>query len=1117
MLAGLPVVPQVQLTTPPQQVAIAQSVSADQATPDAPQFNVAMAKAMTGVAPAILAERPIEQAAVVQRATAGPEGLPLSPSDQLAGAGRATPSAVMLMRGADATFGQVLVRAAISSLANPSAVPAFNGTAAPLPTQPLRFEVQASSAAATQSTGLAWSMAATADASTPKSAAVLSTVAVTPTNAGPDFAPMPHVPNRAQASTTRPELPPAGAVAALPVSSRVDAATANVMADAASAMRATRHQGNRTRDVATSLTAIVPPLSLTPTVLAFNGTAAPMLTEASRLNVQASSTAAAQSMGQASSMAETDGVSTPTTAAFSSTVAATPENTQPDFAPMAQVANHAQASTMPFAPPLAGAVAALPVSPRVDAVTANVMADATQVTPAVSQQGDPTRDPATSSTAIVAPLSLTPTVPAFNGTAAAQQPEASWLKAQASSAAAAPSTGRASGMADTAGDRTPTLASLFSTVAVTPANTESGFAPMAPVPNRARTSTTQPELPLAGTVAALPVSPRDDAITANAMADPTPVRATSATTIVAPLPPPPTDPSARTKPSAGMATEAATETKGVDQLNLVPVGQSSVSREVAGASAVVTPGTKDAAPTVARQVDAFASRMAAPPAPAASTTVMPPQLEPLPSNSSAETQPAAPSAPTESADAPNLGHRSTPTMAHIVPDQNAAGAADQAIEQEQARPIPVGLAAPVQVSMGLAENDTSQMAMRATSPSTDTQAAAWTLPEIGKTDAPALGATSQADQTTTPVMQTTAPVQALGPAVTALGMTQTLPLSLAAVHDATAPTPALPSIAVTARSSPPTDPRQPERPAQGDASAALIASVGPASVTPQIVMPQLIQAAPEYAATAHSPAPQTADASVQPRTARAGNTSESIRKTADDVQTSSAAHSPQEPNSTAFPGLVLASGNAQDAASVVAAAQAPSLAGMVQPPPVHAADTTSPMAAPSSSPASPGVASPAAQVAPAIVALTHAPDGTSRLTLRLDPPELGHVQIRIDRPQDAPARVEITVQRQETLTLLLRDQPQLQTALNQAGVPQDGRSITFHLATAEPAPRTDTAVTPSTSTSVAGHAGGNGSDAASRQGNNARQQSTGSTDDIDADFTPVAVPTWLRTGLDITA
>ena len=84
-------------------------------------------------------------------------------------------------------------------------------------------------------------------------------------------------------------------------------------------------------------------------------------------------------------------------------------------------------------------------------------------------------------------------------------------------------------------------------------------------------------------------------------------------------------------------------------------------------------------------------------------------------------------------------------------------------------------------------------------------------------------------------------------------------------------------------------------------------------------------------------------------------------------------------------------------------------------------------------------------------------DGTQRVTMRLDPPELGRVQVRIDRPTDAPARVEITVEKAETLTLLLRDQTQLQRALDQAGVPAEGRSVTFHVASPEPAPRSERA------------------------------------------------------------
>ena len=93
-----------------------------------------------------------------------------------------------------------------------------------------------------------------------------------------------------------------------------------------------------------------------------------------------------------------------------------------------------------------------------------------------------------------------------------------------------------------------------------------------------------------------------------------------------------------------------------------------------------------------------------------------------------------------------------------------------------------------------------------------------------------------------------------------------------------------------------------------------------------------------------------------------------------------------------------------------------------------------------------------------MVALSARPDGTSTLTLRLQPPELGQVHIAIERPQDAPPRVEITVERSETLTLLMRDQPQLQRALDQAGVPSEGRSVTFHLTASEPSARPETPV-----------------------------------------------------------
>lgn len=127
------------------------------------------------------------------------------------------------------------------------------------------------------------------------------------------------------------------------------------------------------------------------------------------------------------------------------------------------------------------------------------------------------------------------------------------------------------------------------------------------------------------------------------------------------------------------------------------------------------------------------------------------------------------------------------------------------------------------------------------------------------------------------------------------------------------------------------------------------------------------------------------------------------------------------------------------------------------------------------------------------------------MTLRLEPPELGAVQIRIDRPIEAPAHVEVSVTRPETLTLLLRDQSQLQHTLDQAGVPAEGRTLTFQLA----------AQNADSQSRQAGGFGQPGGEGASTRANASPDDAT------DADPTMAMVPPaftgWRRAGLDITA
>jgi flagellar hook-length control protein FliK len=102
--------------------------------------------------------------------------------------------------------------------------------------------------------------------------------------------------------------------------------------------------------------------------------------------------------------------------------------------------------------------------------------------------------------------------------------------------------------------------------------------------------------------------------------------------------------------------------------------------------------------------------------------------------------------------------------------------------------------------------------------------------------------------------------------------------------------------------------------------------------------------------------------------------------------------------------------------------------------------------APSTSGPPPAAATPPSQLqqVPPAAVVAHS-SGPQHLTIRLTPPELGSLQIRIDQPAGAPPRIEIKVEHAQTLDLLLRDQPRLHQALDQAGVPTDGRRVALSL------------------------------------------------------------------------
>ena len=145
----------------------------------------------------------------------------------------------------------------------------------------------------------------------------------------------------------------------------------------------------------------------------------------------------------------------------------------------------------------------------------------------------------------------------------------------------------------------------------------------------------------------------------------------------------------------------------------------------------------------------------------------------------------------------------------------------------------------------------------------------------------------------------------------------------------------------------------------------------------------------------------------------------------------------------------------------VAGSNTPSFATIVATTSIAPA-TISASSAPASAPGSvqrPAVpSSPASQVAQAIIEPVkvvmsnpaQAAAAAHVTTIQITPIELGRVDIRIERPTDGPATIQLVAERPETLSRLIHDQSQLQQALDQAGVPQAGRILDFSLAPPPP-------------------------------------------------------------------
>jgi hypothetical protein len=110
---------------------------------------------------------------------------------------------------------------------------------------------------------------------------------------------------------------------------------------------------------------------------------------------------------------------------------------------------------------------------------------------------------------------------------------------------------------------------------------------------------------------------------------------------------------------------------------------------------------------------------------------------------------------------------------------------------------------------------------------------------------------------------------------------------------------------------------------------------------------------------------------------------------------------------------------------------------------VAAGITASSATAAATASTSAAAAVPIAGLAVAIAA--HAQGGVNQFDIRLDPPELGRIDVRLGIDRDGQVTSHVTVDRPDTLQLLQSQQPQLERALEQAGLKTADNGLQFTL------------------------------------------------------------------------
>lgn len=88
---------------------------------------------------------------------------------------------------------------------------------------------------------------------------------------------------------------------------------------------------------------------------------------------------------------------------------------------------------------------------------------------------------------------------------------------------------------------------------------------------------------------------------------------------------------------------------------------------------------------------------------------------------------------------------------------------------------------------------------------------------------------------------------------------------------------------------------------------------------------------------------------------------------------------------------------------------------------------------------------PATQMVAATISKS-ATDGQKNITVRLDPPDLGRVEIRMEFNKDKHLKVHLAIEKNETFLMLQRDAHVLERTLQDTGLEMDGNGLSFELA-----------------------------------------------------------------------